>query len=380
MPDRALNIDDVLHRILKPDGNALFFVFSNADNKCWIIPGKQTKTALNLYQPSSLKGKWMKRLFPLLKNSRLFRSKLGIEVKSYALCDELEALLQRLFQKDNLEFSLFCGTPSVHQKITIQISAGKKILGYCKVSDNEEIKAIFKHEQQVLDELGQKEVKQIPKCIYRGILSANMDLFVQTTTKTNASKVIHSMTKHHWDFLAQVSIQTKQQLPFGDTDFSQMLERLSFQLKHLPERDAALVISALTGVKKHFDNNTVSFSGYHADFTPWNMFVEKNELFVFDFEYAQLTYPPYLDYFHFFTQQAIYTNHWNADEIFEAYIKQKSQLVNYFPNPDFSYLCYLLDIMERYINREKGALKKDTQNNMKVWVSLVSNVMRLQKI
>lgn len=35
----------------------------------------------------------------------------------------------------------------------------------------------------------------------------------------------------------------------------------------------------------------VEYGVYHADFTPWNMSVEEGQLFVFDWEYASLTYP-----------------------------------------------------------------------------------------
>lgn len=361
-------------------GENLYYRVSNADGKVWYISNKDIKTSLQLYQPSSFKGKTFKLIFPVVKSFSFLHKYLGVTAHYYKISPSFLNLMCSLFKVDEIDISVFEGTPSVHQKTTLQISWQKHIFGYCKLSEKEEIKTIFKHEQQVLDTLNQNGIKQIPACIYRGILKGNMDLFVQTTTKTNSSEIVHGMNKHHWDFLTHLSIQTKQQTPFGDTDFNNMLERLSSQLEHLSEKDVVVVSFALAQVREHFENNLVSFSVYHGDFTPWNMFVQKNELFVFDWEYAQLTYPPYLDYFHFFTQQAIYTMHWNADKILEEYLKHKSQLVIYFTNPDFSYLCYLLDIIERYINREKGILQPDTENNIYIWVSLVSNIMSLQKL
>lgn len=61
----------------------------------------------------------------------------------------------------------------------------------------------------------------------------------------------------------------------------------------LPEEvDKAMVMNAVEDTVKHWEGKRVGFCAYHADFTPWNMYVEQDELFVFDWEYAQMTYPP----------------------------------------------------------------------------------------
>ena len=43
-----------------------YIEFNNMDNKRWIITIKNSAIALNLYQPSALKGRLLKFFFPLL--------------------------------------------------------------------------------------------------------------------------------------------------------------------------------------------------------------------------------------------------------------------------------------------------------------------------
>jgi hypothetical protein len=122
----------------------------------------------------------------------------------------------------------------------------------------------------------------------------------------------------------------------------------------------------------YYKDKSVVFSAYHGDFTPWNMFFERGQLFVFDFEYAQMTYPPYLDWFHFFTQCCIFEKHLTTNEIYNAYQIRKQEVSGYLINPDFYYLCYLLGILSLYLDRDKENPGKDVKHNLEIWISLIS--------
>ena len=130
-----MDISHLLSFLLNEGGSNTFYTFSNADGKRWLMPAKNMRTAMNLYQPSGIKGKGMKALFPYLYRLGVVNKAVGAEKKRYELVPELKKLLCRLFGTDDIEFSIFCGTPCVHQKITMQISKGARILGYAKFSD-----------------------------------------------------------------------------------------------------------------------------------------------------------------------------------------------------------------------------------------------------
>ena len=88
------------------------------------------------------------------------------------------------------------------------------------------------------------------------------------------------------------------------------------------------------------------------------MFVEKNELFVFDWEYARMLYPPMLDKYHYFTQTAIFEKHWDAKEIIKYISSPEAQWVD-----KESYILYLLDIISRFTIREKGNIDEHMMYN-----------------
>jgi hypothetical protein len=365
----------LLKHIVKNNSGRLYYTISNADGKTWIIPDKNTQTALSLYQASSWKGKLLKLLFPYLKGLKTVRKQLAIKVNRYELRSELSDLLTDVFHSEAIELAFFLGTPSVHQKIIMQISRGKTILGYCKVSDREEVKQLFYHEQTILKTLKAKGIKQIPECLYCGALTDNINLFIMSTVKTNQSKMIHQWKSQHWDFLTELKQKTEQILPFEQTDYFHTIDTLTQNLScfSLPERN--IIHSAIDKVMGYYSGKTVAFSACHDDFTPWNMLFERGQLFVFDLEYAKLTYPPYLDRFHFFTQCCIFEQHLDADEIYKAYLSQKQTISKRIENPDFSYLCYLVNILSLYLKKDSGNFHTGVRENIQIWCSLIAHLL-----
>jgi len=373
------SISKILADILQANSNITFYTFSNADSKTWIMPQKNMCTAMNLYQPSGIKGKWMKNYFPYLYWIKPLQKRLGIAVNQYELQLDIKKTICRIFHSDAVDFSIFCGTPSVHQKITIQISNENKILGYCKLSDKEDIKNLFLHEQKILGMLKEKEVSQIPECLYCNTLKDNLYLFIQSTTKTNHSKTLHNWNDLHWNFLTHLKEKTEQIIPFEQTDFFQSIKCLQQNQAYLLDSERAIIVIAIDKVLNHYKNSTVNFSVCQGDFTPWNMFMEKNQLFVFDWEYAGLTYPDYIDRFHFFTQCCIFEQHFDAKKIARSYLIQKQTFSEYITNPDFQYLCYLLDIISRYVNRDKGIYSEAMKNSLKIWIQLIFLLLKCEK-
>lgn len=358
----------IIGSILIEQEGKRFYSFSNADGKCWIMPKRNMAIAMNLYQPSGIKGKLMKMLFPYFYFIKPIRQKLGVTIHKYSLCNSLKTLLQKQFGTKNIEFSIFCGTPSVHQKITMQVSNGDKILGYCKFSANPEIKKIFKHEKFTLDSFYEIGINNIPECLCCDTIKNDIDVFIQTTLKTKRSKVPHQWLPEHNSFLEKLREKTTQKCLFETTDFCDTLLQLKENLHLLSDYEIEPVEKLLNNILNEQQGKKVEYSAYHADFTPWNMFVEKNEVFVFDWEYAQMTYPPYLDYFHFFTQTAIFEKHWDEKQIYEAYsLSQKKEYIN-----DKQYCYYLLDIINRFTIREHGNFQGDIAHCMRIWIRLLS--------
>lgn len=363
-------------KILINDEGQRFFRFANADGKVWIMPARHLRTAMELYQPSGRNGIMLKRWLPLLHRIAVVRRKIHIETMQCRLNSELLMTLEKAFNANDLEFSVFCGTPSVHQKITMQISKGSHILGYCKISDNEEIASLFDKEAQLLKDLNSKEIKNIPECLFCGNLPDGYTLFVQTTAKTLESKVVHEWGDIHTQFITDMSNSTIQKLRFENSDYFHTIEALREHIEWLPAMvDKSVVERTISDIYNCWQGKEVTFSAYHADFTPWNMFVEKGELFVFDWEYAKMTYPPMLDRYHFFTQTAIFERHWTSQDIIRYIGSNEGKWIN-----TDNYKEYLIEIIARFTLRERGNVNGDIAMSMKLWSELLSFIIHHSSI
>ena len=99
----------------------LYYHLRNNGGKEWLMPKRHLRTGLALYQPSSQRGKWLKRLLPYLATFPSITKRLGIDSTTIQLLPELKEAILSSFGIEDADFAIFCGTPCVHQKYTIQI-------------------------------------------------------------------------------------------------------------------------------------------------------------------------------------------------------------------------------------------------------------------
>jgi tRNA A-37 threonylcarbamoyl transferase component Bud32 len=133
-----------------------------------------------------------------------------------------------------------------------------------------------------------------------------------------------------------------------------------------------VVQATLDEVLGSYAGQKVTFCACHGDFTPWNMFVERGELFVFDWEYASRSYPPGIDYYHFVTQSAIFEQHADAAQI---WLQMQQHLAEHADNR-LKYMGYLLDILGRFTLREQGHAQRDELRCMQIWIELLKRLMK----
>lgn len=357
---------------------------TNKDKKMWILPCRNLKVALCLYQPSSVKGKALRKLLPVLAKfpvaPKAMLNKLGIKKQKESISEELRKYLFKVYPNAaDIQFAAFLGTPGVHQKITVQISTGNRILGYCKVTENQEIYRLFQHEQKILQYLEKCGMTGIPRCICCDDLGNGKYVFIQTTVKTVGSDVRHELGTLELDFIHRLAECTEKTVAFEQTDFSQSVHYLKRKIGVLKEngfRTKALE-RACNNVIAYYQNQN-KFSAYHRDFTPWNSFVEDGKLFVFDFEYAALQYPAYLDAIHYFCQTTIFEKKVAGKAIFELYCKEckEGSLRDLFLHPEIALQAYLVDIISVYCTRGEGVFRDDgTIKLLKIWTELCEYVL-----
>ena len=397
----------------------MFYKIENSDGKCWLMPMRDVRMGLALYQPSGWKGRLLKRWFPYVHWSKLVRKVLKIELVEHVMEEELKRVIGSAFGVSEFEYSVFEGTPSVHQKITIQVWRGENILGYVKVTESEEVGRLFEREAsflekitdyrlqithfvrdfysarhneqapsalanrkniQITDDSQQSTVnrqqiltpsatlvplrqgdniegQQLLRCVPSAValrLESGSWILIQSTRKTLRSKVVHEWGALQEDFLKRLYDATAHELAWEESDVAQALRDLREHVDWLPECvDGEMVARRIDAVMERMVGKRVRYGAYHGDFTPWNMFVEGGELFVFDWEYAGIMYPKGLDRYHFWMQTAVFEKHWGVAE-----------LTRYVNSVDGGWIdremleMYLLDVMSKYVMREGGKVKE----------------------
>jgi thiamine kinase-like enzyme len=346
-----------------------YLYVENSDQKAWLLPKSCIKASLNIYQPSSNCGKIWKYMLPYVYMFPFMHKPFHLTVVDCNIDTMFVKYLEEIFEKD-VQLSIFFGTPSVHQKPTIQISKGEKLLGYCKVTKNNNVIAIFRNEKDILSYLNVKQVTNCPICL--GLESVRDSyIFVQNTAKTINSKYCDRLTPMHVNFLKQLAEKTFQVLLYKNTDFKKNIDQLELTLDILGKEQKLIILKSIERVHKYYGTKEVQFCVAHRDFTPWNTYITGNELFVFDFEYAQKTYPPYIDMFHFFTQQALMVNHNTAEEIYRN-CKKLDLFWKVIDNPDQVYIAYILDTISLYLSRNHGQLTENEKKRISILIELIN--------
>ena len=357
---------------------------------------------------------------------KLVRKVLKIEVVEHVLEEELKRVICSAFGVSGFEYSVFEGTPSVHQKTTIQVWKGERILGYVKVTESEEVGRLFEREASFLkkitdyrlqitddsqqstvnrwssgfdllpteeksrrDDITQTGVRKlrVSECneIYFGCqagaiwtestpgrvitptinpegvtelvpeavalrLESGSWILIQSTRKTLRSKVVHEWGALQENFLKRLYEATAKEIAWEESDVAQALCDLREHVDWLPVGvDGDVVARRIDAVMDRMVGKRVMYGAYHGDFTPWNMFVEGGELFVFDWEYAGRLYPMGLDRYHFWMQTALFERHWGVEELTRYMGSDEGKWI------DGEMLeMYVLDVMSKYVMREGG--------------------------
>lgn len=343
-----------------------YWRIANSDGKIWLLPRRNTRVALALYQPSGWKGKALKMLLPLL--SFLPETFAPFAVQEWEVYDSIREILEQIFKGRKLEWAVFEGTPSVHQKLVLQVFCGQEILAYCKISAKTDIISLFTQEAELLQELGLKGIESIPRCLYVGPTgNENEQMLVLSTEKTTASEVPHEWNDLQQSFMEDLQTKTIRMIPFEECDLACAIEILRDRVDVLPECvDKTNWESALNYVKNRCRGKMMNCAVGHGDFTPWNMFVEHGRLFVFDWEYAYRCCPVGMDRYHFLVQTAFFERHWSAEQLMALASTQDGAWI------EIDHLIYyLILVLSRFVGREPADKKMSDTSLIAFWNQLI---------
>lgn len=336
--------------ICEAASGTVYYDILNKQNKEWLLGASDMKTAFEIYQPTAVSGKVLKAFFPYVCNFPFVCKAFGIKKKHLKVRDELDQILKQFFG-EGYRVSFFGGTPCVHQKVVVQIFRQENILGYCKISESEDIGKLFDRECENLKWLCEHGITNVPKVLFRCDLG-ELKLFCQSSVKEKNGKTIKQLMEKHLEFLEELHDRTVQRIEFRKTDYFQLLKAVEKQFVKLPQESVEILRKAEEIIYRKSKDKFVEYGFYHGDFTPWNTVLENGQLKVFDFEYAKKTYPPYLDAAHFFMQTNFFVEQVNDEN--EIYLKYKQSIIwkKWGKEKATDILIeYLLEIIGLYLSR-----------------------------
>ena len=289
-----------------------YLFINNPDGSIrWFFPKKnQRPSFLNLYNGSG----WKSKAFVLASK---MLSKLN---KLSTLCDGQFSI----FHKDEHfisssfpdiaydEMAVFTGTIGENRKAIISLS--QKGLGsqFIKIPLTEAALALVNNEKKQLSLLSKFDYTAtvIPE------VKQKSDQIMVSNISPDQKNKNQSWSEIHWNSLEEFyqhsyKLKPLKTTPFWDTimDGMAFLNR-PFTIKNgLSEKQIQLLKTKVTEIFKAIDPSSLVPIGIgHGDFTPWNMYVGKDKLHVYDWEMSQSDFPLLFDFFHYFFQKGILIN------------------------------------------------------------------------
>lgn len=282
----------------------------------WAFPRESLTQGLAVYQPSGIRGHVLRMglaasprfILPMILDECTLDDLIGSEVATY---------LRWRFGEPKCFFSVFMGTPSPHQKATVQVYTHDRIVAYCKVAASPAIGGLFKEESDLLDYMHECGLACIPRSL--GVEQvADSYVFVQDTLKKFGARVPHRLGKAHFEFADLLAIRTEVAMSYEETDFFRILTRGEAESSALPAELREVYECALRSTAEGFSGRA-SFCVAHRDFAPWNTCLGPEGLFVFDFEYAARSYPARIDLHNFVISVGMHKYQWEGPRLYHEH-------------------------------------------------------------
>jgi hypothetical protein len=278
------------------DGVEFFVIGARSNQRWYLIPThdwKATMAGLEMLQPTSWKAKALKLLvqwlFLLVPGFEYAFSRFRLS----ALPDFGENFCSLVSQ-----VVCYTGTDGPHRKTTLQI-LGKNatVLGYAKVSCESHVRSYLRNEGRVLRQLSELNLTtaDVPSLLeIRDDYDSTM--LITDCQVTSKHKVGSNPSKKHLAFLTEMRSNSS---IFGG---GELLDWLKAESTRLEVTAGSIWTSRFADIGESLESSAeaIELCMAHGDFTPWNCFEQAERLYVFDWEYAQESWPLGFDLTHFY--------------------------------------------------------------------------------
>ena len=205
--------------------------------------------------------------------------------------------LDETFDGRATHMSLFTGTDGPHRKTSMQImDIDGAILGYAKMSRALQLRPYLRNEAKVLTRLKELGLTSVDVPTLQVIRDDDeMTLLITDSLKSSSHTAPLQLGAEHLRFLNELCAKTDRK---GAGDALDELERRIVELASVGGTEWTERIASVTALLRPVQDE-IPVCLAHGDFTPWNTFLQDSRLYVFDWEYANMTWPVGFDLAHF---------------------------------------------------------------------------------
>lgn len=201
-------------------------------------------------------------------------------------------------------WAIFTGTVGINNKILIYEKTRHGDYFY-KVAVTSQSLSLIENEESALQAINSldPETFTCPKPLMK------KNTVLRLNDISNKAKRCSSFSKQHEATLSEIYKKTSQSLELQQLPIIiQTFEKLSDLELCVDNRIPKGMIRKLRTMANSIDKNIIDVAFSHGDFTPWNMYSDKDKLSIYDWELANPLVPIGFDAFHFIFQQAILVN------------------------------------------------------------------------
>lgn len=355
------------------------------------LPTQHTRTIFYINNPDgSVRWFWAshvgKPLFLKFYNATTFRAKcfvvlvrliFALRLQHFVFKKTRLALTQMqaspLFDLD-AQWAIFTGTTGINRK-ALAYTTGEEGSFFMKIALQTQNKWLFTNECDAIQywQKQDKEYFEMPT-----IVSKNADLLMLTEVGKDAKRA-EKITPLHIKALKEIEKKTLRCLPIK---FVPVYRTLREDLKSLTKKqDERVPQGILRKLQFLFDgirtDTIVRTCLSHGDFTPWNMYVGKEKMALYDWELSNPCMPIGFDAFHFIIQQGILVERksWKA-----IYADIREKLAPYYDIKRYL-KYYILFNTVYYLKIYQQQAEWHTQIHwlLEVWNDALSMVLKEEK-
>ena len=155
----------------------------------------------------------------------------------------------------------------------------------------------------------------------------------------------------HVNILSQLYLKTKKSYNLYESDFFYKFKELKTNIndKNIIET----IDNAMEMIKSESKGEQINYCFAHGDFTPWNIKIYKEKLYIYDWELSQMK-PIYNDLFHFIFFNSLLVKKYNSqkiiNEIFRNDYIDKFENINTinYNKRKYMFAIYLIEIIYFY--------------------------------